>query len=312
MYGFAQSKSTRRRYYDGKFHNKYFNGYGIDIGGAPDPFNQYIGIFPLIKDIKIWDIEDGDAQFMHTCKDESFDFVISSHCLEHLNDPYDALKNWIRIVKPGGYLIITVPDEDLYEQKVFPSKYNPDHKWTFTIYKENSWSNKSINIIELLKTFSQEIEIEKIEKIDDFYYHNINNIDQTIHPNIEANIEIILKKTAENITIENSTAIWYNSERNQKQFLYSNFSNLYENIKKLKEKNFKYLVYGDGTFGQIIKQILDEKFIGFINKNTNNENIKHLKYDYIIISLLGRENEVINFLVKNLNIDKNLIKNVEL
>ena len=32
-------------------------------------------------------------------KDETYDFVYSSHTLEHINDIYTALKNWIRILK---------------------------------------------------------------------------------------------------------------------------------------------------------------------------------------------------------------------
>ena len=39
-----------------------------------------------------------------------------------------------------------VPDEDLYEQGQFPSTYNVDHKWTFTILKTTSWSPCSLNL----------------------------------------------------------------------------------------------------------------------------------------------------------------------
>ena len=44
---------------------------------------------------------------------------------------------------------LVVPDEDLYEQGVFPSRFNDDHKATFTISKSRSWSAKSINVLEL-------------------------------------------------------------------------------------------------------------------------------------------------------------------
>jgi hypothetical protein len=46
-------------------------------------------------------------------------------------------------------LFVVVPDEDLYEQGVFPSRFNDDHKATFTIAKAKSWSHKSINVLEL-------------------------------------------------------------------------------------------------------------------------------------------------------------------
>jgi ubiquinone/menaquinone biosynthesis C-methylase UbiE len=50
-------------------------------------------------------------------KDNSMDFVFSHHVLEHIGktdicdeDNYEALKEWIRILKSGGYLICVVPD----------------------------------------------------------------------------------------------------------------------------------------------------------------------------------------------------------
>ena len=41
--------------------------------------------------------------------DESFDVVIASDILEHIKDDRLALKEWRRILKPGGHLIVFVP-----------------------------------------------------------------------------------------------------------------------------------------------------------------------------------------------------------
>lgn len=38
-----------------------------------------------------------------------YDFLLSSHNLEHFANPIKALKEWQRVVKPGGYLIIVLP-----------------------------------------------------------------------------------------------------------------------------------------------------------------------------------------------------------
>ena len=46
-------------------------------------------------------------------------------------------------------MIVIVPDEDLYEQGVFPSRFNDDHKATFTLSKRQSWSPRSHNMLEL-------------------------------------------------------------------------------------------------------------------------------------------------------------------
>lgn len=59
---------------------------------------------------------------------QSMDFVYSSHLLEHIEDHGAALKEWWRLVKPGGYLILYLPDEDEYP-KIGENGANPDHKW---------------------------------------------------------------------------------------------------------------------------------------------------------------------------------------
>src|SRR5579863_5575294 len=45
-------------------------------------------------------------------EDSSVDFVISSHAIEHFSDPIKALKEWYRVVKPGGYLYIIAPHKE--------------------------------------------------------------------------------------------------------------------------------------------------------------------------------------------------------
>src|SRR5262245_30759423 len=114
------SKSLLRRLCTPGYVGTYLVGDGIDIGGAPDPLGQYVEQFPLMKSVHTWDIREGDAQYMAGVADNTYDFVHSSHCLEHLNDPAMGLANWFRILKPSGHLVVIVPDEDLYEQGTFP------------------------------------------------------------------------------------------------------------------------------------------------------------------------------------------------
>ena len=123
-----QTKAAKRRYCDGAFHSRFFVGSGLDIGGEPDSLAKYLGVFALLRSVRTWDRKDGDAQHMHGVADGSFDFVHSSHCLEHKAEVVEALVNWVRVVKAGGYLIVTVPDEDLYEQGHWPGKFNTEHK----------------------------------------------------------------------------------------------------------------------------------------------------------------------------------------
>lgn len=188
------SKSIARRLADSRFVRRYFKGRGVDIGGAPDPLALYVEFFPLIESVKTWDLDDGDAQFMEGVPDDSFDFVFSSHCLEHLHDPLQGLRNWVRVTKPDGYVVVALPEEDLYEQGVFPSTFNRDHKNTFTMHKETSWSQRSINVISMLQQLGPDAAVEKIELLDETYRYGLPRYDQTMTPVGESGIEIVLRK----------------------------------------------------------------------------------------------------------------------
>jgi SAM-dependent methyltransferase len=188
------SKSIVRRLADSRYMRTYFTGDGIDIGGKPDPLTLYADLFPLIRSIKTWDWEDGDAQFMAGVPDEVYDFVFASHCLEHLVDPMEGLRNWFRILKPHGHIVLNVPDEDLYEQRVFPSRFNRDHKTTWTVHKQRSWSNASRNIVDIAMGLGAAADIRKIEVIDAGYRYGLPDFDQTLSPVAESAIELIVRK----------------------------------------------------------------------------------------------------------------------
>lgn len=120
-------KAHDRRVREG-FFDKYCHGRGIDIGVGR--LEACDGADPLLPDIDCWDKDNGDATFMASVADETYDFVYSSHCLEHISNVYLALRNWWRILKRGGFLILSVPHRDLYEKKrELPSTWNPDHKF---------------------------------------------------------------------------------------------------------------------------------------------------------------------------------------
>jgi SAM-dependent methyltransferase len=139
------NESAKARSWWGELEFSVICGKGIDIGCGPDPVTPNCAKF---------DQEDGDANVISQIISEVFDFVYSSHCLEHMRDPQKALQEWWKLVKPGGYLFVTVPDEDLYEQGVFPNRFNDDHKATFTISKSKSWSPMSYNVLGLGRSLS--------------------------------------------------------------------------------------------------------------------------------------------------------------
>jgi SAM-dependent methyltransferase len=117
------SKTNRLRRPD--FFSQYLSGRIIDIGCGEDP---------VVRGAEPFDIKHGDAQHITRFRpNAAYDCVHSSHCLEHMVDVPAALSEWWSLVRPGGYLVLVVPDKDLYEQGAWPSIFNADHKARFTL-----------------------------------------------------------------------------------------------------------------------------------------------------------------------------------
>src|SRR5262245_35525640 len=90
----AAAISMQRRAFDARFATRYFVGDGIDVGAGGDGLGRYAELFPLITSVTDWDIKDGDARNLAGIVSERFDFLFSSHCLEHISDPAEALFHW--------------------------------------------------------------------------------------------------------------------------------------------------------------------------------------------------------------------------
>ena len=186
--------SINRRMHDARFSNRWLVGNGLDIGGGPDSIGLYRALFPRMGSVTVYDWAQGDAQFLANVDDEQFDFVYSAHCLEHVMEPRAAIQQWLRVLKPGGHLVVTVPDEDMYEQGVWPSTFNGDHKHTFTMFKQRSWSPVSVNVLEMLQGFESEVSIEKIERLTQGFLPGLPRFDQTRTAFAECGIEFVVRK----------------------------------------------------------------------------------------------------------------------
>jgi ADP-heptose:LPS heptosyltransferase/predicted SAM-dependent methyltransferase len=138
----------------------YTRGRGLDLGcGYQKTFPHFIGVDNR-KDALLFgapinpDVQVQSAADLPMFASGSMDFVFSSHLLEHIplerHDPrqftepmqraiaeklltekftaVEALREWMRIIKREGYLVLYVPDEDEYP-KVGEAGANPDHCW---------------------------------------------------------------------------------------------------------------------------------------------------------------------------------------
>jgi len=93
---------------------RFARGKLIDIGCGDMPFREFV-----IDRVNVYDGLDiyphswvtyvGNVEDMFMVKDESYDTVLCLEVLEHVSDPFLAVREICRILKPGGVLILSVP-----------------------------------------------------------------------------------------------------------------------------------------------------------------------------------------------------------
>lgn len=109
---------------------------GLDVGCGPAKvWPHFVGV-DSCKDTDLFgiqmkpDIVVSDATRLGLFADESMNCVFSSHTLEHIEAHVSALKEWWRLVKVGGHLVLYLPHRDLYPNIGQPGA-NPDHVHDF-------------------------------------------------------------------------------------------------------------------------------------------------------------------------------------
>lgn len=108
---------------------------GLEIGGPSPFFRTFLPIYAGLESLDncvfasetIWEgeikpsfeyltgkrlghnyiVDGGD---LRRFSNASYDFVLSCHNLEHIANPVKALKEWIRVTKPGGCIVLILPD----------------------------------------------------------------------------------------------------------------------------------------------------------------------------------------------------------
>jgi SAM-dependent methyltransferase len=104
---------------------RYLRGDGIEIGALCAPlrvpssahvryvdhagYDELRALYPEHDWIVVPDVID-DGERLGKFGDESLDFVIANHMLEHVEDPIEALRHFLRVLRPGGVLFLTLPD----------------------------------------------------------------------------------------------------------------------------------------------------------------------------------------------------------
>lgn len=120
------------------YRDYFINKYGIEIGGPSAIFrkNNVLPLYPVLGSLDgsnyagntLWSVNQNTYEYcegkpsgkmfiaesteLRAIEDNTYDFLLASHVIEHLANPIKAVKEWSRIVKPGGSLLIIAPDPE--------------------------------------------------------------------------------------------------------------------------------------------------------------------------------------------------------
>lgn len=196
MYENTKAAFLRRSH--NRLFTSVFKGEGLHIAPGSDPLLKHH--YPLCTNIAFSNINQykiSEDNLKNSLGDKQFDFVYGTSLTVYEDEPIDVINHWLKFVKSKGYLVLTVPDEDLYEQGNFPSIFNNTHRRTFSIYKKVSWSGNHYNLLDIIHNIN-DASLRKIELIDSNYDYSLygKGVDQTYNfaDGVEACIEVILKK----------------------------------------------------------------------------------------------------------------------
>lgn len=109
---------------------QYLAGTGIEIGALHNPLNlsglpvtaiRYVDRlsnlelrqqYPELKYLKLVPVDIIDnGEVLGKIENESLDFIIANHFLEHARNPLGCIENWLTKLKPGGIIFMAAPDK---------------------------------------------------------------------------------------------------------------------------------------------------------------------------------------------------------
>lgn len=90
----------------------------VDNAQATDAKKRFYDVFS--KRMARVDILD-DGEHLGSIADNSQDFVVANHFIEHCQNPIGAIRNMLRVLKDGGILYLAIPDKRYTFDRVRPS-----------------------------------------------------------------------------------------------------------------------------------------------------------------------------------------------
>lgn len=183
---------------DFNVYKKYFVGKnGIEIGGLSQIFSSEIPIYPVVRNVDgcnfssqtVWEgqVQEGnnynffdskngyqyicEASDLNGIPSEKYDFIISSHCLEHCANTLKTVKEWLRVIKKRGVILLVLPDK----RYTFDRK-RPVTKFSHVLddYTNEVNENDLTHLSEILK--SHDLSLDKAAGLfDQFKKRSLDN-----------------------------------------------------------------------------------------------------------------------------------------
>lgn len=193
------------RYITRLFSNKY----GIEIGG-PSRMFTYKGLIPIYNVIStldgcnysaqtIWEkSKSGKSKDKYSCfkegnqyisdatdlsqiPDEKYDFIISSNCLEHIANPFKALKEWLRVTKKDGLILLVLPNKDFCFDR---NRTVTQFSHLLEDYENNTQEDDLTHLDEILTLHDLEMD-KQAGTIEQFKARSLKNIEnRALHHHI--------------------------------------------------------------------------------------------------------------------------------
>lgn len=194
---------------------------GLEIGGPSSAFQRWftpLPIYPRVAALdncdfsrsNTWtDHADGftfspgkrpgknifcDASDLSCIGDQSYDFILSSHNLEHFANPVKALYEWKRVTRPGGGLIVVLPNY----RRTFDHRRSPtpvDHM--FADYENKTGEDDLFHLPEIMEKHDFSIEPGP-GSVEDFHARSLDNFNnRCLHHHVfdESNSRDLLNRS---------------------------------------------------------------------------------------------------------------------
>jgi len=167
------------------FADRYLQGNGIEVGALNHPLEVPVSThvkyvdrmsvpdlrkhYPELADVNLVPVDIIDnGEVLGTVDDESQDFLIANHFIEHCQNPIQTIENLLRVIKKDGILYLAVPEKRIcfdrdrpvtsiehllqdYQQGPEWSRQNHYQEWVELVEKEKDESKAEWMVQELMR-----------------------------------------------------------------------------------------------------------------------------------------------------------------